>query len=84
MTKPTPLLEADNRTTMSRRVRERLKPGKGNWTDHSADPALGAFLDLAAADIEAHPERLRAFDGGLHDRLKALAGDIDIDLDEPH
>lgn len=47
------------------------------------DPALGAFLDFVEADIKAHPERLRAFDGALHDRLKALVGDVEVDLDEP-
>lgn len=35
------------------------------------------------ADIKAHPERLRVFDGALYDRLKALVGDVGIDLDEP-
>ena len=45
------------------------------------DPALGAFLDLLEADMTAHPERLRAFDGGLRDRLQALVGGIDADLD---
>ena len=47
------------------------------------DPALGAFLDFVEADIKAHPERLRVFDGALYDRLKALVGDVGIDLDEP-
>jgi antitoxin PrlF len=46
------------------------------------DPALGAFLDLIEADIAAHPERIRGFSGALQDRLKALVGDIEIDLDE--
>ena len=47
------------------------------------DPALGAFLDLIEADIKSHPERLKAFDGGLRDRLSALVGDMDVDLDAP-
>ena len=46
------------------------------------DPALGAFLDFVEADIKAHPERVRAFDGPLHDRLKALVGEVVVDLDE--
>ena len=45
------------------------------------DPALGAFLQLLEADIHAHPERLKAFDGALHERLKALVGDVEVDLD---
>jgi len=48
-----------------------------------SDPALGAFLDFIEADITAHPERLRAFSGTLHDRLKALVGEVAVDLDEP-
>lgn len=47
------------------------------------DPALAAFLDFVEADIKAHPERLRAFDGELLTRLKAVVGDIDVDLDAP-
>jgi len=47
------------------------------------DPAIGAFLDFIEADIKAHPERLRSYDGALHHRLQALIGDIHVDLDEP-
>lgn len=86
-------------TTIPSGVRKQLKLGKGDQIRYltepsgrvyieqvraeEGDPALGAFLDLVEADIKAHPERLRAFDGALHDRLKALVGDLDIDLDEP-
>ncbi|CTQ51294.1 type II toxin-antitoxin system PrlF family antitoxin [Jannaschia donghaensis] len=86
-------------TTVPSGVRKQLKLGKGDkiryCTEPSgrvyiermraeeADPALGAFLDFVEADIKAHPEHLRAFDGALHDRLKALVGDADVDLDEP-
>lgn len=83
-------------TTVPSGVRKHLQLGKGDQirycTEPSgrvyieavhevADPALGAFLDLLEADIKAHPERLRAFDGALHDRLKALVGDVEVDLD---
>lgn len=83
-------------TTVPSGVRKHLQLGKGDQirycTEPSgrvyieavhevADPALGAFLDLLEADIKAHPERLRAFDGELHDRLKALVGDVEVDLD---
>jgi antitoxin PrlF len=47
------------------------------------DPALGAFLDFVEADIKAHPSRIQAFDGVLHDRLAALVADVDVDLDGP-
>lgn len=46
-----------------------------------ADPALGEFLSFLAADITANPAQLKAFDGGLRDRLQALVGDIEVDLD---
>ena len=85
-------------TTVPSAVRRHLRLGKGDQiryrTDPSgrvyieavrdaADPALGAFLDLLEADVQAHPERLRAFDGALRDRLQALVGDVEINLDAP-
>lgn len=86
-------------TTVPSSVRKQLKLGKGDQirycTESSGrvyieparaeegDPALGAFLDFLEADIKAYPERLHAFDGALHDRLKALVGDVDVNLDEP-
>lgn len=88
-----------NQTTVPSGVRKQLKLGKGDRIryciepsgrvyiepvrDEDVDPALGAFLDFVEADIKVHPGRLRAFDGALHDRLKALVGDIDVDLGEP-
>lgn len=45
------------------------------------DPVLGAFLGFLARDIARHPERLQAVDPGLVERLQALAGDVDIELD---
>jgi antitoxin PrlF len=47
------------------------------------DPVLGAFLDFVEADIKAHPDRILAFDGALHDRLAALVRDVDVDLNAP-
>jgi antitoxin PrlF len=86
-------------TTVPSGVRRQLNLGKGDriryCTEPSGrvyiervpaeedDPALGAFLDFIEADIKAHPERLRAFDGGLRDRLQTLVGDVDVDLDAP-
>lgn len=86
-------------TTVPSGVRKQLKLGKGDQiryrTESSGrvyiesvhtgegDPAVGAFLDFIEADIKAHPERLGRFEGALHDRLKALVGDMEVDLDEP-
>lgn len=47
------------------------------------DPALGAFLDFLARDIGEHPQRLVLVDAGLVQRLQALVGDVEIDLDAP-
>ena len=84
-------------TTVPSGVRKHLKLRKGDQirycteasgrvyieaVNETADPAIGAFLDFLETDIQAHPERLKAFDGALHDRLKALVGDVAIDLDE--
>jgi antitoxin PrlF len=47
------------------------------------DPALGQFLDFLTRDIAGHPERLQAVDRSLVKRLRALVGDVPIDLDAP-
>ncbi len=86
-------------TTVPSGVRRQLKLGKGDrirycieangrvyiepLREAGNDPALGAFLDLLEADIAAHPERLQAFDGALHDRLEALVGEVEVELDAP-
>lgn len=86
-------------TTVPSGVRKQLKLGKGDriryCTEHTGriyiepvrasedDPALGAFLDFIEADFKAHPERLQALNGGLHDRIRALVGDAEVDLEEP-
>ena len=46
-----------------------------------ADPALGKFLDFLAQDITNHPERLQRLDAGLVERIHALTGGIEVDLD---
>lgn len=48
-----------------------------------ADPALGPFLDLLERDIQERPERLRALDGALRERIEALVKDVEIDPDAP-
>ena len=50
-------------------------------TAEDADPALGQFLQFLAGDIASHPERLQAVDEGLAQRLRALVGNIEVDLD---
>ncbi|MBX6334420.1 type II toxin-antitoxin system PrlF family antitoxin [Candidatus Saccharibacteria bacterium] len=45
------------------------------------DPVLGQFLGFLAADITRHPEQLQAVDAGLVQRLRALVGGVDVDLD---
>ena len=44
------------------------------------DPALGAYLDFLARDIASNPERLQAIDAGLVERIRALAGSVEVDL----
>ena len=45
------------------------------------DPVLGEFLAFLASDIARHPERLRAIDADLVQRLQKLVGSIPVDLD---
>lgn len=45
------------------------------------DPVLGQFLGFLARDLASHPERLRAVDAGLVQRLQSLVGGIEVDLD---
>lgn len=47
------------------------------------DPALRPFLDLLARDIAGHPERLAALDRAWLHRLRALVGDVAVDLEAP-
>ena len=47
------------------------------------DPVLWAFLAFLSRDVEASPDRLKAFDGSLRERIQALVGRVDVDLDEP-
>lgn len=45
------------------------------------DPVLGQFLSFLAQDIASHPERLRAVDADLAQRIQSLVGGIEVDLD---
>ncbi len=50
-------------------------------TAEGDDPVLGEFLGFLARDIASHPERPRAVDAGLVQRLRSLVGDVEVDLD---
>ena len=58
-------------------VLSRAAAGEGN------DPALAPFLGFLARDLAEHPERVRAVDAGLAQRIQALVGGVEIDLDAP-
>ena len=45
------------------------------------DPVLGQFLGFLARDIASHPERLQPVDAAFVQRLQALTGGIEVDLD---
>ena len=47
------------------------------------DPVLGDFRAFRSRDMEANPDRLKAFDGSLRERIQALVGHVDVDLDKP-
>ena len=47
------------------------------------DPALGPFLTLLEQDIASHPERLQPVTADLAQRLQALVGDVEVDLNAP-
>lgn len=51
--------------------------------ENAEDPVLGEFLAFLSRDIEARPDRLRAFDGILRERIQALVGHVEVDLDKP-
>jgi antitoxin PrlF len=48
-----------------------------------SDPVLAGFLGFLASDMAAHPERVQALDAGLVGRIRALVGDMEVDLDAP-
>ena len=47
------------------------------------DPGLVPFLGFLARDMAEHPERLRAVDADLVQRIQTLVGGVGVDLDAP-
>lgn len=47
-----------------------------------SDPIIGQFLSFLAKDMQNHPDRLQAVAPALRDRIDALVGDMDVDLNE--
>ena len=47
------------------------------------DPALARFLQFLAADMKAHPDRLRSLDPEFVKRMKSLTAGVEINLDAP-
>ena len=52
-------------------------------TAEGDDPALAPFLGFLARDMAEHPERLRAVDAGLAQRIHAQVGGVEVDLEAP-
>lgn len=49
----------------------------------NTDPVLGQFLGFWAQDIAAHPERLQGLSAELTQRVNALVGGMEVNLDAP-
>jgi antitoxin PrlF len=47
------------------------------------DPLLGQFLNFLALDIEKSPQNLQVLGSDLVERVQALVGQIEVDLDAP-
>ncbi|MGF6221965.1 type II toxin-antitoxin system PrlF family antitoxin [Pseudomonas sp. YL-218 TE3947] len=48
-----------------------------------AHPSVSRTLNLLAADMNVHPELIQAVDTRLVDRIIALVGQVDVDLNSP-
>lgn len=49
--------------------------------DRQADPAVGAFLQFLAKDLQANPARIREFTPEMANRIAALVDGVEVDLD---
>ncbi|MBU6273237.1 MAG: type II toxin-antitoxin system PrlF family antitoxin [Betaproteobacteria bacterium] len=68
------------------KIRYSIRPGGEVVLTRAAghdgdDPVLGHFLSFLARDMASHPERLRAVDAGLVERLRALVSGMEVDLE---
>lgn len=45
--------------------------------------SVSRTLELLAADMDAHPELIQPVDSRLVDRINALVGQADVDLNSP-
>ena len=48
-----------------------------------SDPILGQFLNFLARDMEKNPQRLKAINSDLVNRVQSLVDGVDLDLDAP-
>lgn len=71
------------------KIRYRLKDSgevvleRAQEQEEHDDPVVATFLQFLEQDMMAHPQRLRPLDQNRMDRMRALVGDIEIDLDAP-
>jgi antitoxin PrlF len=84
-------------TTVPETVRRALRLGKRDKIHYTIrpdgevvltragddDPALAPFLDFLARDMVQRPERLKALDADFAQRIQALVGGVEVDLDAP-
>lgn len=91
-------ITAKGQTTLPKAVRQALSVGPGDKIAYEIDqaghvvvsradaeiddPVLSAFLGFIAQDMTANPQNLALLPADLIERIDALIGHIDIDLDE--
>ncbi len=84
-------------TTVPEMVRQALRLGKRDRIHYTirpdgavvltraapsdGDPALAPFLGFLARDLAEHPERLQSVEAGFAQRIRALVGGVEVDLD---
>jgi antitoxin PrlF len=51
--------------------------------EQHTDPAIGAFLQFLAKDMQDHPDRMQQFTPELLARASALVEGVEVDLDAP-
>lgn len=51
--------------------------------DQGVDPVLGQFLDFLARDMANNPQRIKALDTGLVQRIQSLTAEVEMDIDTP-